>query len=61
MLVAERAQLRRGTPAEVVVAALPLDRLEDEGGDVVGVFREGLLDLRERELLEGRSSRGTPA
>ena len=45
------AQLAQELGAEVVVAALALDRLDDEGGDVVAVVDEGLLDLRERERL----------
>ena len=36
---------------EVVVAALGLDGLDDDGGDVVGVVLEGLLHLLQRALL----------
>ena len=42
--------------AEVVVAALGLDGLDDDGGDVVRVVGEGLAHLVERALL-GRAPR----
>ena len=49
-----RSRPCRNSRAEVVVAALALDRLHDDGGDVVGVVGEGPLDLVERLLLSGR-------
>src|SRR5450759_3908017 len=44
-LVGERAQAPEELRPEVVVAPFPLDRLEDERGDVAGRFGAGLADL----------------
>ena len=46
--------------AEVVVAALGLDGLDDDGGDVVRVLLEGAADLVERALLGRRARRQRP-
>ena len=53
VLVAERTHAGEELGTEMVVAAFPLDRLEDERGDVVAVLVNRPLDLRDREVLEG--------
>ena len=53
---ASRSQRLQELGAEVVVAALGLDRLDDDGRDVVRVVGEGLADLVEGALL-GRAPR----
>ena len=50
-LVRDRSQGLQERGAEVVVAALGLDGLDDDGRDVVRVVREGLLHLLQRALL----------
>ena len=53
---ASRSQGLQELRAEVVVAALGLDGLDDDGGDVVGVVREGLPDLVERAAARRRAT-----
>ncbi len=50
-LVGQPAQLAQELGAEVVVAPLALDRLDDAGRDVVTELLHRLLDLRHRVLL----------
>ena len=52
VLVAELPERGEELGAEVVVASLALDRLDDEGRHVVPVLDEGLLHLRDREGLD---------
>ncbi len=52
VLVAEVLQGAEVARPEVVIAALALDRLEDEGGDVVGMEAEVFACGREGSLLE---------
>ena len=49
--VGDAPQLVQELASEVVVAAFGLDGLDQDGGDVVGVLVEGLLDLAQRSLL----------
>ena len=53
MFVGESSDGSEELPAEVVVAALPLDRFEDEPGDVVRVVGERPFDLRQRPGFGG--------
>ena len=55
-----RSSARRNSGAEVDVAALGLDRLDQDRGDVVRVVGEGLLDLLERALPRPPASRARP-
>ena len=51
VLVANAAQRLQEFAAEMVVAALTLDRLDDDGGDIRGFLREDVADLFQRQLF----------
>ena len=52
-LIGNPAQIAKKFSAEVIVSALSLDRLDDDGSDVVGVEGECLLNFRQAFFFSG--------